>query len=287
MARATDYQAKLEEWGLDPLEAQVYLTLVRNAQSVGASALASAAGIPRPSVYPILKALVEKGIVQNDEGYGSQFAAVPPSEALPRVIAFEKEKLGERELLTAELVKDLRPLTDKTSRGLEAKLVEILRHPQVCAERFQKLQLEAKREVNVLVKEPLVITNLNRSGNPTESESLRRGIKHRVIYESALLDHDYVAPFLKKWIEAGEDARVYNGDLPFKAVLFDREIAWLPLETTEKRHPVVSVLIRHRALGNALGLLFDYLWKESKPIRFGRKRVRNHATTGGADRSSK
>jgi len=66
---------------------------------------------------------------------------------------------------------------------------------------------------------------------------------------------------------------VYQGELPLKLALFDSTIAWMPLETTAKRHPVVSVLIRHHALGNALRLLFEYLWKESEPLRLGRKRA--------------
>ena len=79
-------------------------------------------------------------------------------------------------------------------------------------------------------------------------------------------------PFLV--VRSGEEAREYEGDLPFKLALFDSKIAWVPLETNAPRHPVVSVLIRHPALGKALRLLFDYLWKGSEPIKFGAKGVR-------------
>jgi sugar-specific transcriptional regulator TrmB len=279
MKNDNDHQAKLEKWGLDPLEAQVYLALVRNAQSVGASAIATTAGIPRPSVYPVLKSLVEKGMVENGEGYGSQFAALPPDEALPRLIAAEKENLLERELLTGELIKEF-ALVSRRPDNSETRLVEVIRDPRVCATRLQKLQQEAESEVNALVKAPLILKSMIRRANPGETESLRRGIRHRAIYESAVLDHEGVAPHLADWIKAGEEARKFNGDLPFKLALFDTKIAWVPLETNARRHPVVSVLIRHPALGRALRLLFDYLWKESEPIRFGRKSVRKRASKG-------
>src|SRR4029077_17514322 len=124
------HQAKLEKWGLSPLEAQVYLALVRNPQRAGASAIASARGMPRPSVYPVLKSLVEKGMVQNGEGYGSQFSALPPQEALPRLIATEKEIPLERELLTSDLIKEPRLRSDPKRKPSETKLIEDLGDPR-------------------------------------------------------------------------------------------------------------------------------------------------------------
>jgi HTH-type transcriptional regulator, sugar sensing transcriptional regulator len=269
------HQAKLEKWGLSPLEAQVYLALVRSPQRAGASAIATTAGIPRPSVYPILKSLAEKNLIENGQGYGSQFAALPPEKALPRLIASEKENLSAREHLTGELVRGLRSLMGGKVTPPEIKLIELLRDPRVVAERLQKLQHEAAREVAVLQKAPIIAPKTRFKNNPAEIETLRKGVKHKVIYETAVVDD--VAPYLKGWIEAGEEARIYQGSLPLKLALFDSKIAWMPLETTAKRHPTVSVLIRHPALGKALRLLFDYLWTESEPIRLGSKRSRERA----------
>src|SRR5260370_14726038 len=170
-------QAKLEKLGLSPIQAQVYLALVRQRGGMGASALAAVAGVPRPSVYPALESLVGKGMVENGEGYGSQFSAVAPAQALRRLIATEKEelleRLSKREFLATDLIKELALVTDKTKNGSESKLIEVLRDPRVVSERFQKLQLEAEREVNVLVKQPIMARIRS---NPAESESLHRGI---------------------------------------------------------------------------------------------------------------
>jgi len=280
-------QAKLEKLGLSPVQAQVYLALVRHAEGIGASALAAAAGVPRPSVYPALESLIGKGMVENGEGYGSHFAAVAPEEGLRRLIAAEKEnlleRLSEREFLAADLIKGLRLAAAPTQSASKAELVEVLRDPRVCGDRFQKLQRETEREVDVLVKAPMFL----KGSNPAESESLRRGVKNRAIYESAVLEHEGIGPYLKSWIAAGEEAREYKGKLPLKLALFDDRIAWMPLETNAKRHPVVSVLIRHHALGQALRLLFDYLWKESQPIRFGVKGARQRRGSGKTAPSKK
>ena len=268
-------QAKLEKLGLSPIQAQVYLALLRHAQGMGASALATAAGVPRPSVYPALESLVGKGMVENGEGYGSQFSAVAPEQALKRLIAAEKEevleRLSKREFLATDLIKNLASVTDQIQNGPDSKLIEVLRDPRVSGERLQKLQREAQFEVNALVRPPMILKKKEKRGNPAEAEGLRRGIKQRVIYESSVLEHENIGPYLKQWIEAGEEARVCKGELPLKLILIDAKIAWMPLETDAKRHPVVSVLIRHHALGRALRLLFDYLWKESEPIKSGAK----------------
>jgi HTH-type transcriptional regulator, sugar sensing transcriptional regulator len=282
-----EFQSKLERWGLAPLEAQVYLTLIRNARSAGASMIATAAGIPRPSVYPVLKSLVERGMVENGHGYGSQFAALPPDEALPRLIAAEKENLLERESLTGDLIKELRLASDEKANTSEAKLIEVLRDPRIRGERFQQLQREAKREVNTLASVASVPLQQRRSGNPALCDSLRRGIKHRVIYEPAMLKHEYITPYLKGWIELGEEARVYKDHLPLKLALFDDKIAWMPLEVNAPRHPVISLVIRHHALGQTLRLLFDYLWKESEPLRLGTKRARPRRSSRKARKTKK
>jgi sugar-specific transcriptional regulator TrmB len=270
----THLHAKLEKWGLSDLEAQVYLALFDNATSLGASAVAAAAGIPRLTAYPVLESLMEKGMVENGEGVGhvKQFAAISPAEAFPRLLAEEKERFSERELLAADLIKKI-PLPKRSRDPLEARLIEVVRDPRVLADRWQKLEREAKREINALVKAPMILRTKDTVGNPAETESLRRGVRHRAIYESRALADEHITPFLKSWIEAGEEAREYRGSLPFKLALFDNEIAWLPLETSAKRHPVVSVFIRHPVLARGLRLLFDYLWNDSEPISVGCKRV--------------
>ena len=275
-----DAHRKLKHLGLSAAEAAAYRTLARSTEALGASAVAAAMGLTRTNVYPVLKALVEKGMIHNGEGYGSQFAALPPEETLPRLIAAEKEKLAEREIFAADLIKEFRLKADPTKNGPDSKLIEVLRDPRIRGERFQQLQREAKREVDTLASVASVPLQQRRSGNPALCESLRRGIKHRVIYEPALLKHEYIAPYLKGWIELGEEARVYKGHLPLKLALFDDKIAWMPLEVNAPRHPVISLVIRHQALGQTLRLLFDHLWKHSEPLKLGAKRAQPRRSHG-------
>jgi sugar-specific transcriptional regulator TrmB len=277
-----NHLATLAKFGLSTTEAQIYLSLARSAAPMKASAIVAATGVPRGSVYPALSALAERGIVENGAGYGSEFTPLLPEKALPRLIAAEKEKISQAESLTANLIKEIQSSADKKQNGSEQKLIEVLRDPQIRGERFQQLQDQAKDEVDTLASVASVPLQQRKLGNPALCESLRRGIPHRVIYEPAMLEHEYIAPFLKKWIKLGEEARVYKGPLPLKFALFDNAIAWMPLEVGTPPHPVVSLVVRHQAMGLTLRLLFDHLWTQSEPLALGSKRAsprRRHGKT--------
>jgi DNA-binding transcriptional regulator GbsR (MarR family) len=117
----------LEKFGLSTAEAQIYLSLTRAGAPMRASAIVAATGVPRGSIYPTLSSLVEKGIVENGKGYGSQFAAVPAEEALSRLIAAEKEKLSEAESVKANLITEIESRANAKQNVSEANLVEVIR----------------------------------------------------------------------------------------------------------------------------------------------------------------
>ena len=63
------------------MKAHVYLALVQNGP-MRASAIAAATGLARTAVYPALGALVDKGLAEAGEGYGSRLSPVPAEKAL-------------------------------------------------------------------------------------------------------------------------------------------------------------------------------------------------------------
>lgn len=259
-------QLQLQELGLLATEAHVYLALVRNGV-LSANAIARLTGIPRSSVYTTLDSLSDRGLIESGTGYGSRFSSVPPAQALPSLVAGEREAAIRRERLAGELVEQLSSLEEPAEKNLESELIQVLRDPRVCAQRIAKLQREAEREIDALVKSP-IITNIG--DNPEETATLRRGLRVRAIYEPDVLEDEKIAPYLKTWIDAGEQARVHDGELPLKLVLFDSRVAWMPLATTIGSQKPVTVLVQHHQLAHALQVLFEHLWEESKPLKLGR-----------------
>lgn len=255
----------LEELGLSPAEATTYAALLRLG-NLGARDLAEATGVKRSSIYAVLRTLEQRGLVQSGAGYGSRFRAVPPERALPSLVDHERtetaEALARKEVVAKELAQSLSELHPTAATSGEAELVEVIRNPRAVAERFSRLQLGANESIEMFVKAPIV----HSGGNPEEDVALDRGVRVRSLYEQAILDDQAIRPHLQRWVEAGEEARVYHGELPFKLALFDAKTALMPLETPETHRDVTSILIRNAGLGRGLAMLFDRLWAEAAPI---------------------
>lgn len=258
------HRAKLESFGLSAGEAQIYLALLRSGGTLGASALATTTGLPRTGVYPLLNSLVQKGIVEAEAGYGSRFTAIRPTQALPSLIARERdeqqERLAQRERLAAELVEHLESLAEPAESAGEADLIQVLRDPRVVADRFERLELEAERRIEVFCKAPVFV----RQGNPTQAKAMRKGVHYRGLYEQAIVDAPEVKPYLSEWIASGEDARIHEGELPHKLAIFDRQTILMPLVTPSGQGRTLS--IRNPQLAMSLGMLFDFLWEKGKPL---------------------
>ncbi len=252
-------QLDLEKWGLPAQEAHAYLALIRSGP-LGASGIASAIGMARTSVYPILESLLQKGLVEAGAGLGSRYTAVAPKEALRSLMVHEREELVQRDRLTGNLIKQLEALAQPADSSGEAELVQVLKDPRVIAERFLRLELEAEQQVEVFCKPPVFI----REGNPAQEDAMRRGVRVRGLYERACLDVEIVRSNLAKWLRGGEEARAYDGELPHKLAVFDRYNVLMPLITPGGQSR--TLFVKSPQLGASLGLLFDFLWEQSQPL---------------------
>jgi sugar-specific transcriptional regulator TrmB len=252
----------LEDLGLQEGEAKVYLALLRQG-TLGAPALAEQTGTPRSSVYLIIRALTDKGLIEGGAGYGSRFRAIPPAKALGTLFQHERDAIARREFLADRVMPQLEALFQEAEGDPEEHVIEVLRSTSSIGERLERLQLEAEREIDVLVKAPAIAT---RAGNPAELRSLRRGVRHRGLYEEEVLETPEVRPHLSAWVRAGEEIGIYPGKLPLKMVMTDRRNVLIPLAGTGGREGITTLLIRHPSLGAALHMLFEHLWEQSRPF---------------------
>jgi sugar-specific transcriptional regulator TrmB len=255
-------RAELVELGLSPTEAQIYLALVQSA-ALSASAIATATGLSRTAVYQILCALSDKGLIDSGAGYGTKFAAVAPERALSALIAHDEEALAQRKKVAETLSPRLALLAESTepAEHVPEEVIQVIRSPRAVADRFDRLQLESERLIQAFCKGAPAFS---RPGNPTQEKILLRGVRINTIYEAAFLVHPDVKPYLSKWLAQGEEARVYEGELPHKLAIFDAKIALMPLMMPGE--PMKSVIIRHVQLVRTLSLGFELIWGRSKPL---------------------
>jgi sugar-specific transcriptional regulator TrmB len=254
-----DAQMELQELGLLPAEAQVYLALVRNG-ALGGSAIASVTGFPRSSVYLTLNSLLDKGLVEGGAGHGSRFSVVRPDKALPSLILQEKQAISTREKIAIELGGKLSAIAETTIDSGPDELIQVIRSARGVAERYERLQLEAKRHIEGFVKAPLFIA----PGNPAQTKTQKRGVVYRGLYERAVLDDAGVKAYLANWLNLGEEIRVYDGELPHKLIIFDRKrvLAHLSMPGNQMR----TLYIQHPELAASLAIAFESLWAISEPL---------------------
>jgi len=253
------HRAKLEQLGLSPSEAQVYLAVLGDGP-LAAAAIANETGITRTNVYPTLCSLADKGLVEGGAGYGSKFAAVPPDQALPSLIAREKQSVSERERIANELAESLAPLAVDAASALDGT-VQVVRTPRVISDRLHRLQLEAQHHVELIVKAPILNP---RRGNPAQRKARQRGVRYRCLYEQAVLEDTEIKPYLETWIAEGEEARVYDGELPYKLAVFDSQVVLLTL--VRRGGQSSALLVRHAPFAKSISILFDSFWREADPL---------------------
>ena len=249
----------LEQLGLSRAEAKAYLCLL--AQSpLPAASIAELTGTSRSSIYLVLRSLADKGLVDAGAGYNSRYHAAPPDRALTGLLEKDRAELQSRERHLAQALPKLAALFDKIS-GADGEIVEILRTPKLVGARFDRLQSETKRTIDVVVRGPVQV------GGPNEAEisALERGVRARAIYDRAVLSDPSIHRHVAAWLAAGEQARLFPSELPMKFALFDSQTVMMPLGAPGVIG-VVALIVRSTELAAALELLFTTLWERSEPL---------------------
>jgi sugar-specific transcriptional regulator TrmB len=255
-----DTESLLEDLGLSKTEAKVYLCLLGEAP-LPAATIADRTGTSRSSVYLVLRSLVDKGLIDAGAGYSSRYHAAPPDRALSALLERDRIELENRTQQVEKVLPDLTSLFEQSS-GADGELVEILRTPSLVGQRFDRLQSEARRSIDIVVRGPLQVGGANEA----EVAALRRGVRARAIYDDAILADPTVAKNLAGWTSEGEQARVYPGSLPMKFALFDAHTVVMPLVAPGVTG-VVAIIVRNHELAAALEFLFNTLWTGSAPLR--------------------
>lgn len=253
-------EALLEDLGLSKTEAKVYLCLLGQAP-LPAATIADRTGTSRSSVYLILRSLVDKGLIDAGAGYSSRYHAAPPDRALTALLERERIEHENRKHQVEQVLPDLTELFEQSS-GADGEIVEILRTPSLVGERFDRLQSQAEKTIDIVVRGPLQVGG----SNEAELAALRRGVRARAIYADAILTDPVVARGLGAWTGEGEQARVYPGELPMKFALFDSHTVVMPLVAPGVTG-VVAIIVRNKELAAALEFLFDTLWTASEPLK--------------------
>ncbi len=175
MKPGTENQAHLVEalksLGLTKYEALVYIALLR-VPSATASGIHESSSVPRASVYPVLDQLLGKGLVSVSLSSPKMFAAVPPDDAVARLMGRIERDAGtaRKELVSlyrkriepaggGELIWNLHGL-DTVRKKLADLIsgansdVRILAHPDIVSGEVQEMLTSRSGQLSVEIVTP-------------------------------------------------------------------------------------------------------------------------------------
>jgi len=270
---------RLGRLGLTTYEAKVYLALIRRG-SAPAPQVARIADLPRQRIYDVLASLVEKGLASSRHGKVVEYAATPPNQAIERLIADHRELLAELEQAGTEMAAKLAPaFSEGQGQTDPLEYIEILRDRRAINDRFNELQAGVEQEILVFTKPPYATPPQE---NVTGLE-VSREHEARSVYELSIFEDEQAAEGVRRFIEAGEEAR-FCPELPLKLVIIDERIVMFGMEDPVAESDGSTILVvEHPALARVLKIAFDAVWSDGLTFEQARREV---AKSKGASRKA-
>ena len=260
-----------KQLGLTPYESRAYLSLMTYGP-MSPSELAQKTGIPRPRTYDVLRTLMEKGLLMEQSGKPSIYAAVEPTHGLKNLLtAIEMETLRQLE----EKRKTIQTLTKLLSQMYEKSKNLKLKESKVWFTRrdtaFIAIYTEAIKNCE---KEFLVATN---SPNPPEKEILeavKYAIKNgRSIKVVRQITDSWTMEELETYeevIRTGSQVRYLDiKKIPLRFAVFDERDVILVFPSESKftmPESVEALWLGIPPLAKILREHFEELWRKGKPI---------------------
>jgi hypothetical protein len=254
----------LEALGISAPEEQAYRVLLTR-RLASAGDIAPELSLSARSTQRLLDALAAKGLATHSPEKPRRYMPVLPEFAVEAMVSQRQAELERARAAIADLNKHAASARDADHRG---EMVEIVTSRDAEQRIFEQAQTVARDEVMTLVRPPLRITRLDIPFEQDQYHQKRarsRGVRYRSIVDADYLALPGAPTRVRYETESGEEIRVFPR-LPFKVAIFDRRIAFIPLNPEQPDSP--TLLVRSSALLDALYALFESLWERSTPVAF-------------------
>ena len=247
---------RLVRLGLTTYEARAYVTLVRR-DSFTAAQIARTAGLPRQRIYDVLASLVEKGLASARPGTVVKYAGLAPDLAVERLVSERRAAMTALERDAGDVIGRLGPeFQAGRAHSDPLEYIEVLRDRGAINERFTELQASVKEEILVFTKPPYATPPQENVGG---IEVARTHVA-KSVYELDVLDDPVIAAGIKRFIDAGEEARFVE-EIPLKLVIIDEATVLLGMQDPMAGAEDLTIMVvEHPALAQTLKLAFNRVW---------------------------
>ncbi len=248
--------SQLTRLGLTSYEAKAYLALTRRGSSTAAE-VARLAGVPRQRIYDVLASLVGKGLAMSKPGNVVKYSATPPDTAFEHLLADRRQELADLERAAEQMVDQLSPAFEAGQAHTDPlEYIEVLRDRRAINARFGELQANIQDEILVFTKPPYATPVQSN----VEGVEVAKSHRARSIYEFSIFDSEQSTEGVRRFIEAGEEAR-FVPELPLKLVIIDEMIVMFGMEDpVAGSSELTIVVIEHPSLAKVLKIAFETMW---------------------------
>jgi sugar-specific transcriptional regulator TrmB len=173
------------------------------------------------------------------------------------LLAAHRDELARMERDAQQMVSDLKPAFAAGQEHTDPlEYIEVLRDRRAINERFAELQANVKREILVFTKPPYATPPQEN----VEGLEVTRAHEARSLYEFSVFDEEPVMTGVKRFVDAGEDARFVPA-LPLKLVIIDETIVMFGMEDPVAGSAELTiVVVEHQSLAKVLKTAFDAIW---------------------------
>lgn len=242
--------------GLSPQEDAAYRALVTYPASTAdelVQLLARSGDQPGPEdLRAALRSLERRGLaVAEVDGDRTRYTPTPPLLALGPLVAARQEEVRESEAEMAALAEVYR----QVQPAPEGSPVEVVRGREAVRHRFLQIQLAARSEI--LGFQPVIGASaiVPVEDNPAEHQAMERGVRMRIVLDSAWFDRDDVAGLVGEAFASGQELTVVE-DVPMQLVIADERVAMLPLPAHGAERVPGAAIVHEESMVAALVALF-------------------------------
>ena len=259
----------LVSFGLTPVQAQAYLTLLRF-NSATAKSISRSSDVNRVDIYRALRHLKKFGIVEEKLGNPTQFVAVEPEQALDVLIASKLRSVDHLRVSKTEVKNKLQEFKMESSgvaleeeAGVDEMFLRVVWGEQQFR-RVQQAVLGSKKEI-ITIFAPSVMIIYDQIGIPDlEAERRRNNVRVRALTNIIPENLDQ-ASLYSKIVE------LRHNDLPpsqLRYTIVDGEKLILPVgEVPFNINEGTALWTNSKILIAALKADFEALWEDSIPAR--------------------
>ena len=250
---------ELRRLGLSPYETKIYVTLLKHGR-MPAREIAEKSSVPPTAVYPNLKKLVQKSLIQEFSGAVAFFEVVEPNIAIP---AFLREKKKSLEEMEGKLVQQAMNLSqDKDTMALKAPEVLNVSMGREASSSIYFDALKRTQKTYYILGWTFRTTGAKFAKLQHLVESKKKGIDVRIIVTGTEIKEWSI---LKEYMKQGIKLKYYPLN-NFSLLIVDGKECKITLKNPEYDQKF-NIHIKDASLSEALQSYFLGVWEKAEKMK--------------------